>query len=430
MKILHYALGFPPERSGGLVRYALDLMQEQVKQGHQVYYLYPGLIALGTKKMTIKVAKKHQYPHFYPFALVNSLPLPLFGGIKTPADFMRPGNQQLYRHFLERIQPDVIHIHTLMGLHREFFVAAHELGIRIVFTSHDYFGLAPEPTFYFQGQNYDQQNSAAKWAEIGQTAMPTWQLRLFQTRLYPQLRRLAHHLKPQKAAAQTPSTPIKLEESAHLFTFTQLRQYYQSIFSLVDFFHFNSKLALAIYQHNLPLKNNYACISISNASIGPQQPTHVAHQPLQIAYIGPYERYKGFFEFLRLPQLLGTKAYQYHLYGSDAAVNVPAGIINHGRFAPSRLPQIYRQMDLVIIPSLWQETFGFVTIEALNHGVKVLASQHVGAKDLVPQPFVFKEITEVPRQIAQLASYQIKPQKTMAEHCRELLAVYQLKRGI
>lgn len=30
MKILHYTLGFPPLRSGGLVAYANDIMQEQI----------------------------------------------------------------------------------------------------------------------------------------------------------------------------------------------------------------------------------------------------------------------------------------------------------------------------------------------------------------------------------------------------------------
>ena len=41
MKILHYTLGFPPLRSGGLVTYANDIMQEQINKGHTVYALYP-----------------------------------------------------------------------------------------------------------------------------------------------------------------------------------------------------------------------------------------------------------------------------------------------------------------------------------------------------------------------------------------------------
>ena len=36
MKILHYFLGFPPYRTGGLTKYAYDLMQAQVADGNEV----------------------------------------------------------------------------------------------------------------------------------------------------------------------------------------------------------------------------------------------------------------------------------------------------------------------------------------------------------------------------------------------------------
>ena len=50
MKILHYTLGFHPQRTGGLVKYAEDLMLEQIAQGHQVTVLYPGNIRLLSNK--------------------------------------------------------------------------------------------------------------------------------------------------------------------------------------------------------------------------------------------------------------------------------------------------------------------------------------------------------------------------------------------
>ena len=36
MKILHYTLGFQPSRTGGLVKYAEDLMNQQVESGYKV----------------------------------------------------------------------------------------------------------------------------------------------------------------------------------------------------------------------------------------------------------------------------------------------------------------------------------------------------------------------------------------------------------
>lgn len=45
MKILHYTLGFQPSRTGGLVKYAEDLMTQQAIDGHEVIALYPGEIS-------------------------------------------------------------------------------------------------------------------------------------------------------------------------------------------------------------------------------------------------------------------------------------------------------------------------------------------------------------------------------------------------
>ena len=42
-------------------------------------------------------------------------------------------------------------------------------------------------------------------------------------------------------------------------------------------------------------------------------------------------------------------------------------------------------IDMVIVPSVWHETFGFTVLEALSYGVPVLVSENVGAKDLIVQ---------------------------------------------
>lgn len=40
-------------------------------------------------------------------------------------------------------------------------------------------------------------------------------------------------------------------------------------------------------------------------------------------------------------------------------------------------------MDVLIVPSIWKETFSLITLEALSYGVPVIVSDNVGAKDLV-----------------------------------------------
>ncbi|WP_158160154.1 glycosyltransferase, partial [Lactiplantibacillus plantarum] len=46
------------------------------------------------------------------------------------------------------------------------------------------------------------------------------------------------------------------------------------------------------------------------------------------------------------------------------------------------LTNILDNLDVVVVPSIWEETFGFVPIECVTNGVPVLLSRHVGAEML------------------------------------------------
>ena len=57
MRILHYFLGFPPYRSGGLTKFAYDLMVSQAKNNDDVFALWPGKIKFFYDKVSIKKGK-------------------------------------------------------------------------------------------------------------------------------------------------------------------------------------------------------------------------------------------------------------------------------------------------------------------------------------------------------------------------------------
>ena len=58
MNILHYSLGLPPYRSGGLPKYTEDLIKEQIVQGDKVGLLYPTGVDFCNKKIHITTKKK------------------------------------------------------------------------------------------------------------------------------------------------------------------------------------------------------------------------------------------------------------------------------------------------------------------------------------------------------------------------------------
>jgi glycosyltransferase involved in cell wall biosynthesis len=54
-----------------------------------------------------------------------------------------------------------------------------------------------------------------------------------------------------------------------------------------------------------------------------------------------------------------------------------------GWVPPAKLPDLYRSAAVVVIPSLWEEPFGLVAVEAMACGVPVVASRHGGPSTIV-----------------------------------------------
>lgn len=64
---------------------------------------------------------------------------------------------------------------------------------------------------------------------------------------------------------------------------------------------------------------------------------------------------------------------------------LPPYIRQHDRYSYSQLESVMDETDVLIAPSVWNETFGYTVMEALSYGVPVIVSSHVGAKDIIPE---------------------------------------------
>lgn len=140
-------LGFPPMRSGGLTKYSIDLMLSQKRLGHYVAAVFPGNPSLFSRN--ISVCNDCEYCGIETYKIHNALLVPLLHGVKNTFSFIAGKEEGIdaFRLFFKNNHFDVLHIHTLMGLPIAFMLAAKEKGVKIVYTSHDYFGLCPRVSF-------------------------------------------------------------------------------------------------------------------------------------------------------------------------------------------------------------------------------------------------------------------------------------------
>ena len=385
MKILHYFLGFPPYRTGGLTKIALDLMLGQ-HEDNEVIALWPGRIKMFNTKVQIK--KRNKCYDIDNYELINPLPVPLDEGIKNPILFMKKSDKNIYLDFLNEIKPDVIHIHTLMGLYSEFIDAAVQLNIKTIYTTHDYFGICPKATLFRNNMVCTFDDNCKNCIECNKNALSYRQIQLLQSPLYVKLKNFclvkklrAYH---KNKIENLNNTEIQISENK-LCDYINLRKYYIKILYKNDNINFNSKLTQEIYKKYVKNIKSSKVINITHKDIKKIEMNYAKNDIIKLIYLGTKKAYKGYYLIKdALDELWndGNHNFKLYLFGHDIKSSPYMEVIKESYFT-NELSEILCDKDLLLAPSLCYETFGLTVLEALANNVPVLISDCVGAKDIV-----------------------------------------------
>ena len=390
MNIIHYFLGFPPYRSGGLTKYVLDLMIEQKKRGNKVIALWPGRIKLFEK--AVGLVEGSIFEGIRSIEVINPLPISLDEGIKETRKFTKKVDKNIFVNLLKREKPDVIHVHTLMGLHKEFILVARELGVHTVFTTHDYFGLCPKVTFFKDGCVCDDDHDCMDCVECNKSALSMRKIFLLQSRFYRDLKdsfiikilrkRHRDNFFEEKKIDKDKEEKVKKSPEEY----QKLREFYVDILNNIDLIHFNSTVSKRIYEKFFTPKLSVV-LSLSHRNIKDFRNESLWRWTgvLRITYLSPAKSYKGFNVIKKAMDRLwndGEHNIELKVF-SPVKYIAPYMSVNENGFVQKELMTIFNETDILVAPSVWYETFGFTVLEALSYGVPVIVSDHVGAKDIV-----------------------------------------------
>lgn len=390
MRILHYFLGFPPYRTGGLTIFVTDLMEAQVKKDHCVMALWPGQMCVFNQ--AVRIAKRKDVNGVKNYELLNPLPVSLDEGIKDCRAYTASCDVSVYLAFLNEVKPDVIHFHTLMGLHKELVEAANALTIKTVFTTHDYFGICPKVTLYRSGCPCTEDHGCADCVQCNRQALSLQKVRLMQSPFYrllknsPAVRTLRKQHRNAFFLTEENAEGIEVFDRVSVEEYQRLRDYYKRLLECMDVIHFNSELTAHVYQRYMTPKNSRV-ITITHKNISDHR-TENEWKPgdkLRIGFLASTKPYKGFPILKQALDALweaGKRDFVLHVY-SDVVNPSPYMVIEKQGFDYRALPGIFAGTDVLAAPSVWYETFGFTVLEALSYGVPVIVSENVGAKSVV-----------------------------------------------
>ena len=299
------------------------------------------------------------------------------------------------------LAPDVIHLHTLMGLPLEFLEIAHERNIKIVYTTHDFYGLCPK---MLEPNSMDllQSRECTYDCMLCKDGPSLNKIKIMQSHFYEKMKNTSLIKKiRQNQKKNISETNISSKESdpvsqAEVYDRYQLRKYYLKMFNLIDKFHFNSNVSADYIRNFLPNASGKV-ISITHKGLQDNRKNNnqkFNKDKIRFTYIGPYDQKKGFYLLGDIFKELSKKYsnFEVNFYGDilEQPIFKESWAKNHGIIPKEKMNEVYQNTDILVQPSLWHETFGFTILEALSQGVLCLVSKNVGAKDLVNKSMIFK----------------------------------------
>lgn len=388
MRILHYALGFPPYRTGGLTKFCMDIMKQQKVLGHEVALMWPGQMKLFDK--SVQVMERKSQNGIRSFEVINPLPISYDEGIVEIEAFTKRCDKNSYVEILNKFKPDVIHVHTLMGLHKEFMESAKGQGIRTVFTVHDFFTICPKVTMFREGKVCEYAVDCSMCPQCNLTALPMKKMFLLQSHIYRAckdsriVRKLRKGHRDQYLSGESGQIAETQKSTRTKNDYQALRSYYRSIIDMFDMVHSNSSVTkeafLKVYK-----PKDIKIIPISHADIRDNRRKKAfSTEKLRLTYLGPAGGAKGYFLLKEALDDLWNKDQSFILNVFFKSTDAPPYMVTHGRYDYSELEGIFKDTDVLVVPSIWYETFGYTALEALSYGVPVIVSDHVGAKDVIP----------------------------------------------
>jgi glycosyltransferase involved in cell wall biosynthesis len=446
MRILHAIHDFLPRHRAGSELYALALCRELAARHHLTLLCADYDLSRAHGHVTWRV-----YDGLPVVEIANNWVCRVFEDTYRP-----PLVGERVAQILDAVQPEIVHVHSLLNLSFDLPALARARGARVVATLHDYTLVCPAG-----GQRLHRAEAhvcrtidtarcarcvpespqhelipVATLAARGGISQAAGRAAAALSRRLPRLagraRRAVRRAAPLRVAAV--DVDRRLEAA-------------RRVFDEVDLFVApSSSLAWEFGALGIPAPrlrvSDYGFAPLGRRARGP------ARRPLRIGYVGSLVWHKGVHVLIDAVRGLPTDAYILRVFGDPAvdadysadlrerAAGLPVSFM--GVFGSEQTAEVYEDIDVLVVPSLWLENSPLVIHEAFMAGVPVVGARIGGIADLVdhdrngllyePQSSdaltaILRDLIDRPGRLAALAD-MAPAIKSIADDAREWEAVY------
>lgn len=345
MRVLHVVHQYAPEHVGGTELYTQWLAAELSRRGHEVAIFYRRN-GEGTG-----LERRLDPPNIQVWAVTAG---PVTPSRRFLATFGEASVLAAFQQVVVETRPDLVHLQHLLGLPVAFVQYLQKKGIPFVITLHDYWWICANAQLF---TNYSQEicEGPQLYLNCARCALA----RVNHPHLWPALPGLAGLLARRNQLLR------RVLQAAHkLIAPSQFVADWYAAHGLPD----NS---LQTIPHGLPLP-----------TFGPRREKPTG-RPFRFGYIGGLTRQKGVHVLLEAFNGLETGGELWVAgdetaepdYAAQLRASASPAVRFLGKLSRAAVWETLAQVDVVVVPSLWYETFAFVVSEAFTAGVPVIASR-------------------------------------------------------
>lgn len=289
-------------------------------------------------------------------------------------------------------RPEVVSIQSLFGLPLSLVDEIRKEGLPVGFTAHDYFALCPTAHLFLPEEQPCRLSEAGLVCHECCGRSPSYsafwlsaQLNWLAVRwgVNPVVRNNLWRLR--NAVERVDSLTPRRRNSE---TYRARRREAIEFLKRVDVLHCISQRQAKVFREICGPLTNVCVLPLvppTITSLAPVPRSRDGNRSVCFVALNVHGAYKGS-KLLEnaFRTLADTQAnYQLHVYGNSVPGPEIRFVFYHGRYQGSELAQIAAGADFCIVPSVCDETLGFVGLEMLARGVPLIVSVRAGVSEFV-----------------------------------------------
>ena len=391
LKVLMVVHGFPPDSWAGVEVLSLTLARALRDRGHEVvlFVRTPGQEGEADRSL-----HEGEFDGFKLHRFVNHL---AFSGVDETYRF-RPA-EEAFDRVVAAEQPDVVHIQHMIHLSTGIIDRCRAAGVPSVVTLSDFWSRCPK----VQLIRPDRRNCLIPPPGLGCAACVKDKPHLVDRlaavdRMLGRLPNRWARGVPQSTPAPPPGKQKSKEDTASL---VRREDWMREVLLRADSIVVPSA-TLKTSVSGLGIYPERICLSAYGQDTRwlkdgpPQRRPRAPGEPLRVGFVGSIVWYKGLEVLAEAVAGMAPGSAVAHVHGDHEGGNDPtvaaeiravagsaraiAGerMVFHGRFDHDHLAAIHAELDVLVVPSIWQEAYGLTVREAQLAGTPVVGSDIAG----------------------------------------------------